>query len=245
MTLNEEIQLTITKALDCKKLFLIFILIKLPLISILQFKSVSMPLVALLFLITYPLQLFLGAGFHGITFMKIKSQKIEIKDFFRLACKCFWAFVITSIIIGVIIGIPNWLLSKLLLFLISEQYQIKAMGYYFSLIRPIYLLFVFAFPLVIIEYFSQSKLRPVKTSIFLVVKKASKIKLIYIIIGIKFALSLLMALIIDNPIEDNSYLFTSVIDWPLSFLLIIYSYMRLSDCFYKDMNFDFERHNHE
>lgn len=243
MTLNEEIKTTVNKALGYKQLFIIFLLINiLALTLILQLRSFSMPLVALLFLITQPLQIFLYAGFNGITFIKINSKQIDINDFLRLARKCFWSFVKIAIIIAIIGGIFNWSLNKLLLF-ISEQYHTKAMSYFFTLTHPVIeLFFIFAYPLVILEYFSQNKLHPVKTSISLVVKKASKIKLVYLIIGIQLSLSLLKAFITDNPIEDNTYLFMLIIQWPLSFLLLIYSYMRLSDCFYKDMEFDFERH---
>lgn len=240
MTLKDEIKLTATKALELKNLFLLFLLFNIPLTLILQLKSFSMSLVAFLFLITQPLGIFLSAGFNGVVFLKINQKQIGTKDFFKIALKCFWSFIKIAVLIAIIGGASSFLLGKLLT-LITEQYHEKTIGYFYAVLTPIIaLLFVFAYPLVIYEYFSNTKLHPIKTSFSLVVQKASKIKLLFLIVGIQLCISVIQTFYTDSIVKDNTYLFGLLIGWPLSFLMLIYTYLKLSDCFYKDMQFNFE-----
>ena len=175
--------------------------------------------------------------------MKIKSRKIVSKDFVRIAYKCFWPFVIIEIAI-LISETFITILGENCLSLLFEQHYIKLRIYFYIFINTVIkLYFVFAYPLVILEYFSGTKLKPIKTSIDLIVDQASKVKFIYFITGFQILISFFYVYITENPSENKINIFMLLISWILSFLIIIYSYIRLSEYFYKDIILNFDEHS--
>ena len=74
-----------------------------------------------------------------------------------------------------------------------ESLNIKSEFPLFNLIMEIPLssiLLFFAYPLVILSYFSGKKLKPIKTSISIVFKKAGLVKFVFLIMILKYGLNI-------------------------------------------------------
>jgi len=244
MSNKELIQNTIKTSLQCINLFWLFLFFQMmlgfthALSTQFAFKGVDekaipinflfMPLFSLIsiFVVT-----FLEAGFYGIVFLKINSKIINLNRFTYLAKKNFWGFFRISIIIGLIHG-SYWIAVPPLLRFISANGINHASVYPSSIAVLSFLIeifFVFALPLVTIGFFSNEYLKPIRTSFSIVIKHTREITFIILLVLLTFTLPRFFESII--PSDDLLYQNTLMrfITEPLSFLVLIYSFLFLTN----------------
>jgi hypothetical protein len=250
-SLMADIRATTVQAYKYKKLLLIGILIGLPntMIAIsnrlflLSSKSEIVFFILMIgtVLVNLPLYAYLCAGYHGIIFLKMNNKEINVRSFFRLSKKAFWWFLLITFIMAIIEGLP--LLTTSFVLSISKGAITEIPYRWLWEAVPVYsFLFFFSLPLVLLSYFSGKKLKSIRTSISLVFKQASKIKLVFLIMLIKFGLNISVHYLnLTGYVDIASYFVWLLIKSMISFFCITYAFNKLTKEFYPDLEFDFKR----
>ena len=165
MQLNNAVQKTFSKTLECIYLLVFFILadvflslpIKLPTIE----KTTTIVLVSYIqVIIGTPIQMFIYAGLHGLIFLKNNSQRIGTHNFFKLSISNFWGFLKIAIVV-IVIGSFLWRVLEIsLTSLLSENYPSQILTYPYRILSLIIeALFTFSYPLVILGHFAKRNLK--------------------------------------------------------------------------------------
>ena len=211
---------------------------------------ISVPLTIVLTLVMIPVVTFFHAGLYGITFLKINSQKVDIYKFINLALKNFIEFLridLTMIAISVAMSGLFWVVIPPLLknipVLAFGPIQYATLFNYLSIFLFFLteLFFFFSYPLVMVGYFSDRNLKPLRTSFSYVIRHARKIRMVIIILVIKFILGRIFNGVIPNEYLIPSKTIMPFILTPLSFLALVYSFLLLKECFYKDLEYNYEK----
>jgi hypothetical protein len=195
-------------------------------------------IISIVFLFIIP---YFYAGIYGLSFLKIHSVKIGVNSFTSTAKKNYWAFFYISVAIA-LTNMLYWLLFPPFVRLIipSPEYLsfINRYGYHFATLI-VNLLFIFAYPLAIVGYFSNQDLRPIRSSFIRVFKNLYKIRLIIVLLLINFAIIILLNLVLSDELAWLKTVFLPIITTPITFVILIYSYLLITEHFNKDLQFDF------
>jgi len=249
--MEDRLNKTLSLTIQCKNLLIVFILVdtilSLPLIisNLLLGGTNSTPgnwfnlTILLIFLIP-----FIKAGLYGLAFLNINSKIIGFNRFFYLAINNFIVFFYISLVISLIHFIYGFVFPKLVPYLSSTINNFNVINIisnsFFSLIVSIF--FVFSYPLAIVGFFANHKLMPVRSSFKRVLSDFSKLKFIIVFLIIKATFSTLSNMAIMSS-DSSAYLkiLLPVLTTPITFIVLIYSYLLITECFYyKDLNYNFE-----
>ena len=180
---------------------------------------------------------FFYAGFYGSLFLKMNARKIGVSKFFLLAAKKFGNFLVIRIVIELVFSFFYFVLQSVLSAL-SVQPFIKILldSLFFTPLASFLsrLFFVFAYPLAILGFFSDSKLKPIRTSFVLVIKHCKKIAFIILL--------LLLSLLFKSAMHPMLVKIVGIVATSsISFLVMIYSYLFLMKEVYGKLKFDFKK----
>ena len=246
----------IAVSLENKKLLLIFIAVQI-LLNLLYFSpfllsdnpsnartamslaSKSMAMVIVVFFINP----FIDAGLFGLAFLKLKNKKIGLGDFFHIAKCNFWGFLKVSIVLGLITAIFWFIVPRILPFIFSDTSVHQNIISYGSTIFTsiINLFFVLAFPLVITGFFSGQNLKPITASIAKFFNHFTMFKFVIVLLLAKYVIGLLSKLLIPQTISYYSKILLPILTTPLSFLVLIYSFLLITDYLMQELQFDLEK----
>jgi hypothetical protein len=185
---------------------------------------------------------FIDGGMYGLAFLMVFSKAISTQRFTFLAKKNFGGFFKISIVLGLIYGL-YWSLCPLILkniFTDTNTYLLVNKSSIWALTILIQILFVFSFPLVIVGFFSGKDLKPVRSSISVVIKNIGKIKYIIAIILISFLIGSVSTPFVPDDYWMYESIIMTIVLTPINFFVLIYSYIILTNCFFKELTFDFE-----
>jgi hypothetical protein len=229
---------TLRKFLECFDLFVIFVFFS----TVLQFcqSKVSLMVIKNIFfffpsLLFIPPFTFLSSACYGSVFLKLRSQRATVDNFLRLGLANFFKFLKIEIIIAIIILCSNLLVEKVFYkHILDVTTSVEAFIFLSSCISELInlivnVLFVFAYPLVIIGYFSGKKIAAIKMSLILVVKKINEIYFIILVFFLNLVQSVFLRWLISSEYMLYRNILISLITSSLLFLILIYSYLLLTE----------------
>jgi hypothetical protein len=186
---------------------------------------------------------FIHAGMYGIVFRKINSRKISLNHFFSLAKETYWIFFKISIVMGLILGLCFIGFPGILsLFNPSTDFIMTISSYINPILTFLVMLFfVFAYPLAIVGFFSSQNLNPIRSSLSEVINNFGKIKLIILLMVLYFPIGFLLDFVIPNYYTYYKNILSAILTTPIEFIIIIYSYLLITEHFNKDLQFDFDK----
>ena len=104
------------------------------------------------------------------------------------------------------------------------------------------LFFVLAFPLVIVGFFSSQNLNPIKTSIIKFFNHLAMFKFVLVLLLVQYGIRWLLRMIIPEGFTYYSkILLLALLTEPLSFIVLVYSFLLITDYFMKDLQFNLEK----
>jgi len=182
---------------------------------------------------------FINAGIYGITFLKMNSKKIGIRQFFFLAKSNYKIFFCINLLIIIILAIisvcGNMIYVK---FFMPSNYSMNPYWHYYSIVSLIInIFFVFSLPLVTVGFFANQKLKPIRSSFAIIIKDFSKVRFIIVALFLEYAIKVLSKTIIPS---SYTKIYLPIVTAVITFVVLIYSFLLITECFYKDLNFNFE-----
>ncbi len=186
---------------------------------------------------------FFLAGIYGLTFLKINTDRIGINQFLSSAKKNYIAFLIISFVM-VLINILYWTLFPRIISLFGtlSDYYVGIHLFGSALLSLLVnLLFVFAYPLVIVGFFSNQNLKPIRSSFMMVSQNFYKIKLIVFLLAFNCAIGLLSNSVLPEAFAYSKKIFMPIITTPITFVVLIYSYLLITECFNQNLQFNFDK----
>jgi len=186
---------------------------------------------------------FFHAGIYGLTFLKMNLQKTAFNRFSYLAISNYWTFLRIGIAIGLIYILYFAFSPRLLALAIPSADYFMAINSYSAAILSllISLFFVFAYPLAIVGFFSKQNLKPIRSSFARVVKDFGKIKFIIALLVLDCAIRILSKSILPDVVTPYRTIFLPLITTPITFVVMIYSYLLITDHFYSNLRIDFSK----
>lgn len=226
---------TLSEVISCFDLLIVFVLFFV-IIQLLQDQIVGYivknPLFFLVLILINLVIVFLMSGFYGIVYLKLSSKRITIHKFIKSGFKNYFEFFKIGILIAGIIFLVNLFITKIILkyFIdITSVYSFNFLSFVSSKTVSFFvnILFIFSYPLVIIGYFLNKRLNPIKTSFFIVLKKFKKIRFIFFVLFINLILSLIFRMIVSSEFILYRNILISLSTSVFSFVVLIYSYLIL------------------
>jgi len=186
---------------------------------------------------------FIDAGLFGLVFLKLNNKKIGIGDFFHLSKCNFWGFFKVGIFLGLIDILFRGFVHSVLPYILSDPQLGLNIAMYSSNIFSwiLYLFFVLAYPLVIIGFFSNQKLKPIRSSAAKFFNKLGMFKFVIVLTFAQAIIGPLSELITPESFRVYRVIFLPILTKPLSFLVLIYSFLLITDFFMKDIQLDLEK----
>ena len=243
--LKKTLSLTINFKYLLFQFILIDVFLKLPYLIPKQFLSghnLAYALTAVSIFIIF-LEPFVYAGYYGLVFLKINSQKIGFKQFIYSSLNNFVTFFYICLVMGGLVFLVGFTFQKILFSMsINLHYSMTLRLYYFTLLRiVISIFFLFSYPLAIQGFFSNKKLKPIRSSFVLLVNNFPKIKFIVLFIIVRTIIPPLLKTILSGfPVYDYIKLLSPVLTTPITFFILIYSYLFIAEYFKSELNYDFE-----
>lgn len=186
---------------------------------------------------------FFFAGIYGLAFLKMNLQKTAFNRFIYLAKNNYWIFFRISIAMG-LIYILYWALFPRILALanLSADYFMAINSYSVAILSLlINLFFVFAYPLAIVGFFSNQDLKPIRSSFARVIRDFGKIKLIIALLVLNCVIGLSSKSVFPDAFVFYRGILLPLITTPITFTVLIYTYLLITDCFYDDLEFEFDK----
>lgn len=184
---------------------------------------------------------FIHAGLYGLVFLKMNSRGIGLTQFVHLARGNFGTFFYISILFGVVAvlsGIASYRMVELVLGYTSLNYQL----FTYPLLFLGSLLSVLSYPIAIAGFFSGRKLMPIRSSLAKVVTNLSVMRPIAYVLLIKTALSSLYSIVAtSDPVLKYVGVVMMGLNEAAGLLVLVYSYLLITENFYWDLDFDFDR----
>lgn len=187
---------------------------------------------------------FIHAGLHGLVFLRMNSRKTGFESFRRLSVKNFGAFLYINIVMmtfaalsGVAVGFVSYNLA--------ERYASSCGQAIFEILSSALsfvtsLLFVFAYPLVIVGFFARNKLKPIRTSVLRVVTDIAATRPIICILLIQMAALLsLRALVTGIGIQQYTAIPFMCLNESFALVVLVYSFLLITEHFPVDFDLDF------
>jgi hypothetical protein len=253
---NQLAQKAIAVSLENKKLIFIFIAVQI-LLNLIYFSpflfsgNLSDPSVVasivskslVISIIAFFINPFLDAGLFGLAFLKLNNKKIGMGDFFHLAVCNFWGFFKVGIFLGLISALFGFIVPRVLPFVFSDVRLQQNINLYSSNIFStiLYLFFVLAYPLVIIGFFSGQNLKPLTSSIAKFFNNFAMFKFVIVILLVQYIIRLLSKLLLPEGFIYYSKILLPILTTPLNFLILIYSFLLITDYLMRDLQFDLEK----
>ena len=156
----------------------------------------------------------------------------------------FFIGLLVTIIIAIISLCGTMIYTR---FSMSANYGITPHGYFMSIVSWfIDIFFIFSLPLVIVGFFSNQKLKPIRSSFARVIhgifniRDFSKIWFIIVALFLEHAIK-----VFSKAVIPNSYpkIYLPIVTAVITFVVLIYSFLLITECYYKDLNFNFEIKN--
>ncbi len=179
---------------------------------------------------------FISAGIFGITFLKINSKKIGVRQFFFLAKSNYRMFFFIGLLLTIIIAIISLCVTMIYTrFPMSANYGITPHGYFMSIASWfIDIFFIYSLPLVIVGFFSNQKLKPIRSSFSRVIhgifnkRDFSKIWFIIVVLFLEHAIKFLSRAVIPN---SYTKIYMPIVSAVIIFVVLIYSFLLITECF--------------
>ena len=180
---------------------------------------------------------FIIAGIYGLTFRRLHSQGDSLNQFFSLAKKNYLAIFKITLIISFIHLIYGSILMVATTG-IDQFVTLQKIGAT-TLSLIINIVFVFAYPLVIVGFFLNQNLKPIRSSISMVMHNLKKIKFIIALLILNTIISIVSKIVLVGTVGYFIKILLPIITTPITFIALIYSYLLIIEYFYKDLTFDF------
>ncbi len=103
------------------------------------------------------------------------------------------------------------------------------------------LLFVLTLPLVIIGFYSNQNLQPIKSSVAKFFNHFAMYKFVIVLLLVQYSLGWLPKLLIPEAFIYYGKTLLPFLTTPLSFLVLMYSFLLITDYFMTDLEFDLEK----
>ena len=176
-----------------------------------------------------------------MVFLKIKENKTKLIKFLLLAIRNYLPFLKIYIFMGFIlllISVPFFISLPLIFPAISREtaiiYLNPIVGY--CLIA----LLTFAYPLVIIGYFSKQKLKPIRSSILMFIKNINKTWFILTLMALNKIIGYLIKVSASREYIDLTSIASRTVYALIYYIIIVYSYIFIMEYLHKDFTYYIE-----
>lgn len=194
----------------------------------------KLPFIPIMFFCITP---FIIAGIYGLTFRKLLFQCDRLNQFLSLAKKNYLGFFKINLIIGFIHFIYGLIPMKVTTG-IDQYVTLQNIGAT-TLSLIINIVFVFSYPLVIVGFFSNQDLKPIRSSISMVLHNLYRIKFIIALLFFNSIIGIASNIVLVGTVGSFLNILMPVITTPITYMVLIYSYLLIVEHFHKDLTFNF------
>jgi len=193
------------------------------------------PLLFVVLILINLIIVFLMSGFYAIVYLKLSSNKITIFKFIQYGFNNYYEFLKIGILIASIVYLINFFITKIIFEYIAVNITSVAIFNFFSFAFSkivsffVNVLFVFSYPIVIINYFSKKDLNPIRTSFCIVFNEIKKIRFVIFLLSINLVISLICRWMISSELIFYRNIIISLLTSIFSYVILIYSFLILLD----------------